>query len=728
MTGCTSRLLITADNNSAFPFSAYTQNKRIAMNSDIFDLKLNKQQADAVKHIDGAVLLLAVPGSGKTTVLTARLGYMIKNAGIAPDSILVLTYTVAAANEMKARFAKLFGSPDGKTPEFRTINGVAQRIINDFAYFTGREPFALITDEKRVSAVISAIYREATLEFATDSIISDIRRRITCAKNSMMTEAERKTLETEDIPFEEVFAKYQEWLKTNRLMDYDDQLVYALTMLRNYPDLRRRYVSKYKYVCVDEAQDTSKIQHCIIKLLTDGNGNIFMVGDEDQSIYGFRGADPEFLLNFDKNYPGATILKSEENFRSTPEITRAADAFIGRNTLRINKKMSPFRTDRGYLREEKVRDIPMQYDRLMRLLPKSVGRVAVLYRNNECALPLIDIMMRSGCDFSCRDTDCTFFTNKTVLDITSILRLAENGGCTDAFMKIYYKLGLYLSKSAAERVCADVQKNGGEILSHLLKSGVLTEQAQKRCGEIRKTLHRIASGVPTAAVFFAAHLPGYSAYGGIDENKVEILTAIAGHEKSVSGFLDRLEVLREAFSHGFHGSGRLTLSTVHSAKGLEFDTVYILSAVDGILPSEVPKNPADPSERAAYEEERRLFYVAVTRAKNDLTVFTFDSDKYVTSFSDELFGKETKIVKSFSPVAAPHGAGFTVDARSFGGSGADADGSDGFNVGTKLHHRHFGIGEVTARNGDIITVQFVKGKVRRMSASHLKRKKLAEVR
>ena len=146
------------------------------MDSEIFDLKLNKQQADAVKHIDGAVLLLAVPGSGKTTVLTARLGYMIKNAGIAPDSILVLTYTVAAANEMKTRFARLFGDADGKTPEFRTINGVAQRIINDFAYFTGREPFALITDEKRISAVISAIYREATLEYATDSIISDIRR------------------------------------------------------------------------------------------------------------------------------------------------------------------------------------------------------------------------------------------------------------------------------------------------------------------------------------------------------------------------------------------------------------------------------------------------------------------------------------------------------------------------------------------------------------------------
>ena len=699
------------------------------MDSEIFDLKLNKQQADAVKHIDGAVLLLAVPGSGKTTVLTARLGYMIKNAGIAPDSILVLTYTVAAANEMKTRFARLFGDADGKTPEFRTINGVAQRIINDFAYFTGREPFALITDEKRISAVISAIYREATLEYATDSIISDIRRRITCAKNSMMTEAERGTLETEDIPFEEVFAKYQEWLKANRLMDYDDQLVYALTMLRNYPDLRRRYVSRYKYVCVDEAQDTSKIQHLIIKLLTDGNGNIFMVGDEDQSIYGFRGAAPEFLLNFEKSYPGATVLKSEENFRSTPEIIHAADAFIGRNTLRINKKMLPFRTEKGYVREEKVRDIPMQYDRLMRLLPKSEGRTAVLYRNNECALPLIDIMMRSGSDFSCRDTDCTFFTNKTVLDITGILRLAENGGCTEAFMKIYYKLGLFLSKSAAERICAETKKNGGEILRRLLESGVLSEQAKKRCDEIQRTLHRIACCEPADAVFFASQLPGYSAYGGIDENKVEILTAIAGHERSVPDFLNRLEVLHEAFSHGFHGSGRLTLSTIHSAKGLEFDTVYILSAIDGILPSELPKSPADTSEKAAYEEERRLFYVAVTRAKNDLTVFTFDSEKYATSFSDEIFGKVKESKKNLSPSADPRRVGFTVDARFFnGGSGAETDGSDGFNVGAKLHHRHFGIGEVTARNGDIITVQFAKGKVRRLSASHLKRKKLAEVR
>ncbi len=694
------------------------------MNAELLDLKLNKQQADAVRRIDGAVLLLAVPGSGKTTVLTARLGYMTEHAGISPDSILVLTYTVAAAREMKARFESMFGSCDGRTPEFRTINGVAQRIINDFACFAGREPFSLITDEKQVNMTIAALYRNLKFEYASDSEIADIRRRITLAKNSMMTKEERETLETEGIPFEAIFTKYQAWLKANRLMDYDDQLIYALRMLRGYPEFRRRYFSGYKYVCVDEAQDTSKIQHGIIKALAEGSGNIFMVGDEDQSIYGFRGAAPEFLLNFGREYPGATILKSEENFRSAPEIIRAADNFISKNTLRISKKMIPFRTDKGTLREINVQDIPMQYNRLMRILPNSDGRTAVLYRNNECALPLIDALIREGHDFSCRDTDCAFFTNKTVLDIMSILRIADNGGTADDFMRIYYKLGLYLQKSAAERVCADAAARNEKIFDCLLKSGVLSEQPQKKAVRIAAELKRMKSVTAARAVSLASNLPGYADFERApDENKVEILAVLAEREKTISDFLNRLGVLRNTVMRGFSGSGKLTLSTIHSAKGLEFDTVYIISAVDGILPSAVPGKSDDAAEIAQYEEERRLFYVAMTRAKNDLGIFTFSSEKYGTLFSDEIFDKTYTAARKKTR-SAPVSVGFTVDARSHGGR----DEPDEFSVGREIAHNRFGVGRVTARNGDIATVQFENGAVRRMSISHLKRKKIAEVR
>lgn len=696
-------------------------------------LKLNEQQKAAVTSVDGAVLLLAVPGSGKTTVLTARLGYMIGQCGIDAESILVLTYTVAAANEMKKRFSTVYPEFD-YAPEFRTINGVAQKIIYDFSRRTGRVPFELISDEKRQTAIVASVYREITGEFATDIIISEIKTRITRAKNAMMSEEEIAELDDET-PFSRVYEAYSRFLRENRLMDYDDQLVYAHTILRKYPAFAKAYASKYKYICVDEAQDTSKIQHRIIKLLTGNNGNIFMVGDEDQSIYGFRGAYPEFLLSFEEDYPGAVILKSEENFRSTPEITGVADDFINKNTLRIKKTIRPNRSDRGSVREIEVFDIAAQYKRLARLLSENTdGTVAVLYRNNECALPLIDIMLRIGGDFSCRDNDCSFFSSKTVCDVLNILRLACNGTDTEAFLSVYYKLGLFLSRQQAEKTAALTVKNGVGVLENLLEYGGLFEAAKRNCRDMIKIMQRIKSEPLPRAVFLAAHLPGCPvSESGPEFSKVEILTALAEGQNSIPEFVSHLARLRKTVAAGVKGSGRVTFSTVHSAKGLEFDTVYIICAVDGILPAQVPLGHMTRAERELYEEERRLFYVAMTRAKNKLDIFTFRADKYSMAFTDEVFNKvkppkkgfALPVPKAFSARAGINngGVGFTVDARSDG-----VRTNDDITVGSGIEHSEFGTGRVTARNGDIITAEFKNGKVRRLSVSYMVRKGIVKVR
>lgn len=709
-------------------------------------LKLNKQQQDAVLKTDGAVLLLAVPGSGKTTVLTARLGYMINRLNISPGSILVLTYTVAAANEMKRRFIELYAESDGEIPEFRTINGVAQKIINDFSRRTGRVPFNLLANENRTSSLIASVVKDVTGDFPTESAVSEVRSLITRVKNSMLGREQLLALGSAELPFAEIFEKYQAWLKENRLMDYDDQLVYALTILKKYPEIRRAYTERYKYICVDEAQDTSEIQHCIIKLLTENNGNIFMVGDEDQSIYGFRGAAPQFLLDFKESYPGAFILKSEENFRSVSEIVSPADSFINRNTLRIKKHMTAARGERGRLNEIKCFDIPAQYKYLAKILEKNTVQTAVLFRNNECALPLIDLLLRSGTDFSCRDTDCAFFTSRTFTDVTSILSLAENGADTDSFMKIYYRLGLFLPKTAAVRICAEAYETGESIFMRLLTHGGLTVQAEKKCERIISTLQRIKTSPLPTAVFLAAHLTGLGdGERKTDPFKTEILMSLASREKNITTLLARLDELKAAVGSGAKGSGMLTLSTIHSAKGLEFDRVFIINAADGVLPANAPQRHMTKEEIAAYEEERRLFYVAATRAKNELNIFSFSSDKYDSSFADELFGRRVppeiipvanRIPKTddgakevFVPAVTKKSAsaavrnmkkGFTVDAR----SGGNAD-CDSVFTGSAISHKSFGDGTVTARNGDVITAQFVNGKICRFSLSHLLRSKLA---
>ncbi|MBQ9746761.1 MAG: ATP-dependent helicase, partial [Clostridia bacterium] len=302
-----------------------------------FNIQLNEQQLAAVKAVDGHVLLLAVPGSGKTTVLITRLGYMVYCLGIEPRSILTMTYTVAATHEMRERFCSVFGEEMREALEFRTINGVCAKIIASYEQLTRGRAFTLVTDEKELSTALSAIYKECTGEFPTESDIKGVRTMITYAKNMLLSAEEVEGMDEEGLPFSKIYQKYNSMLKAQKLMDYDDQMVYAHKILRMYPEILERVAKRYRYICVDEAQDTSKIQHAIISLLAKNSGNLFMVGDEDQSIYGFRAAYPQALLAFEAEHTGAKVLKMEENFRSGTKIVEAADRFIGKNTLRHPK-------------------------------------------------------------------------------------------------------------------------------------------------------------------------------------------------------------------------------------------------------------------------------------------------------------------------------------------------------------------------------------------------------
>ena len=426
---------------------------------------LNAQQSEAVKTVEGPVLLLAVPGSGKTTVLVLRLGYMILNCGIAPENILTVTYTVAATQDMAKRFAGYFGGELAARLEFRTINGICAKIIAYYSRAIGKKPFELVTDEKSTAGILTQIYQQVEQNWPTEADLRNVRTLITYIKNQMLTEKEIKALSKQkgsplraadcDINIAAIYERYNRWLREQHLMDYDDQMVYALTILRKVPQVLEHFQEQYRYICVDEAQDTSRIQHTIIALLASKFDNLFMVGDEDQSIYGFRAACPEALINFEKEHSGAKVLLMEQNYRSGSGIVRAADRFIQKNTLRHAKHMvcADGAAEGPEVREVVLKTRRAQYYYLLRVADGCEEETAVLYRNNESAIPVVDLLERNNVPYRIRNAEVGFFTHRTVMDISNIIKLAYDPRDVDAFMAVYYKLGWAAGAGNGHQIC-----------------------------------------------------------------------------------------------------------------------------------------------------------------------------------------------------------------------------------------------------------------------------------
>lgn len=644
-----------------------------------FPQKLNKQQKEAVQSVEGPVLLLAVPGSGKTTVLVTRLGYMIYARGIAPEKILTVTYTVAATEDMAARFAFLFGTDMADRLTFKTINGICAGIIHTYGRKTGRTPFALLNDEKVIADTLAKIYQKTERTYATESDLQTVRTLITYIKNSMLTEAEIRELDkTADMKISAIYKEYNSWLREQKLMDYDDQMVYAYTMLQRFPELLSLYQDKFPYLCVDEAQDTSKIQHAIIALLASKTENLFMVGDEDQSIYGFRAAYPEALLSFEKNHPGAKVLLMEENFRSGAGIVKAADTFIQKNTLRHKKHMRATKDGEEVVKEIAVKTRDDQYRYLAAVAEncaaaqadsmtgnvtevKAGGRtagtshtVAVLYRDHECALPLIDLLERKEIPYRMRNAEISFFTHRTVLDVLNIMKLAMHPKDAETFLQVYYKINTYIRKEDALQIARISETQDISVWNAAVRYHGLSDYTMSSVQNTRMHMQQLLTERGDKAVKRILYYMGYQEYlerCGLKADKIEILQILGSREDSMAGLLQRLRELQDILTQKETDySCHFILSTIHASKGLEYDTVYLMDVTDGILPAQMSKNPekASREERETYEEERRLFYVGATRAKSELYVFTTGKPH---SFCKELLGKEWQVTLPYETKA-----------------------------------------------------------------------------
>lgn len=714
-----------------------------------FSVKLNQQQKEAVQSTKGPVLLLAVPGSGKTTVLVTRLGYMIYCKNIPPERILTVTYTVAATKDMSERFAVRFGEDMAKRLEFRTINGICAMIIQYYGRRIGKTPFELVKDEKATTGMLIRICQDHGMGYPTESDLKNVRTLITYIKNMMLNEEELQKLEEEsDIRIAGIYREYCRQMREQKLMDYDDQMLYAYNILRKDPGVLAYFQNRYPYICVDEAQDTSKIQHAIIALLAAGTGNLFMVGDEDQSIYGFRAAYPEALLSFEKKHSGAKVLLMEENFRSNAKIVEAADKFIQKNTLRHEKHMRAAREAGADIREISLKSRKAQYVYLMKAAQKcttgmagmsgseehrgradaSVTETAVLYRDNECAIPLIDLLERKNIPYRMRNADLSFFTHRTVLDVQNIIRFAMDPKDTELFMQIYYRLKLFFNKKDALRYAQISQEKDMEVLDAALKYGNLEKYQEDNIRNLKRQMVRILNMPGDEAVNQILTYMGYQDYlkkMGMNANKLETVKLIGSRVESPEKLLERLEELRTIIQEKVSDKDcPFILSTMHASKGLEYDTVYLLDVMDGILPEKVLANPrtASKEELETYEEERRLFYVGVTRAKNQLNVFTTNKP---SKFCSELLGKRNlrenqqkeyagiKKWGDYSPAGTYgikgngmyHGYGTGHGSQKQPGKSYQ-ELADALGEGMVVKHKKFGEGVVVDMEGEHIRIQF----------------------
>lgn len=714
-----------------------------------FSVKLNQQQKEAVQSTKGPVLLLAVPGSGKTTVLVTRLGYMIYCRNIPPESILTVTYTVAATKDMSERFAVRFGEDMAKRLEFRTINGICAMIIQYYGRRIGKTPFELVKDEKATTGMLIKICQDHGMGYPTESDLKNVRTLITYIKNMMLNEEELQKLEEEsDIRIAGIYREYCRQMREQKLMDYDDQMLYAYNILRKDPGVLAYFQNRYPYICVDEAQDTSKIQHAIIALLAAGTGNLFMVGDEDQSIYGFRAAYPEALLSFEKKHSGAKVLLMEENFRSNAKIVEAADKFIQKNTLRHEKHMRAAREAGADIREISLKSRKAQYVYLMKAAQEcttgmagmsgseehrgradaSVTETAVLYRDNECAIPLIDLLERKNIPYRMRNADLSFFTHRTVLDVQNIIRFAMDPKDTELFMQIYYRLKLFFNKKDALRYAQISQEKDMEVLDAALKYGNLEKYQEDNIRNLKRQMVCILNMPGDEAVNQILTYMGYQDYlkkMGMNANKLETVKLIGSRVESPEKLLERLEELRTIIQEKVSDKDcPFILSTMHASKGLEYDTVYLLDVMDGILPEKVLANPrtASKEELETYEEERRLFYVGVTRAKNQLNVFTTNKP---SKFCSELLGKRNlrenqqkeyagiKKWGDYSPAGTYgikgngmyHGYGTGHGSQKQPGKSYQ-ELADALGEGMIVKHKKFGEGVVVDMEGEHIRIQF----------------------
>ncbi len=635
-----------------------------------FGLSLNPQQQDAARRTRGHTLLLAVPGSGKTAVLIARAGYLIAGCGVPPGAVLTMSYNVSAVQDLRQRFAAQFGAAV-PAPEFRTVHGFCAVVLADYARLTGKTLFRLMDKPGENARLLSQIALETLHMRPSDLQLRELQRKLSVQRNRMDDNG--------SAGLHDFLRVYTERKIALRAMDYDDLLEYAFRALTAHPSLLAAYRRRFLYVQVDEAQDLSPLQHKIIDCIAQ-TGSLMMVGDEDQSIYGFRAANPDALFSFSTQYPDAKVMTLTQNYRSTPEIVRAANGLIARNTARHPKQMCTARPGGPAPQRVCVRSRIAQYALLESMAAAARCQTAFLYRNNDSALPLIDLLTAHGIPFFCREHDISYFNQPKIADFCAMLRFVRQMGNPALFRELYHKWGVPIPRAAMEATLPlHARTPEKDLPAVLIASELLDETATIQLRTQYRQWKRIARMKSFDALLSLRNDTAFGKrFSANSDVRLEPLLALAAQNPDADRFAARLETLRTQIRAGFGALGSpIVLSTLHAAKGLEFDRVVLFDVYDGVLPAAVG---SAQSAAQQLEEDRRLFYVGVTRARNELLVLEYGNGKNRVSsqFVDELFRDPEN----------------------------DLPPDSAFRSGVRVVHRKYGPGQIVDRQKSIISVRF----------------------
>lgn len=609
-------------------------------------MALSESQKRAVSHVKGPLLCLAGPGSGKTTVITARTRFLIEEKKISPMAILVITFTKAAALEMKERFQVLMGGHSCPVT-FGTFHSVFFWILRQ-AY--GLNAANIIREEQKYQ-FLRELLSQHHLEIEDENeFLAGIIGEISLVKNDRIPLENYYSKNCSEELFRKFFNGYQEKLQNERLLDFDDMLVMCYELLSQRPDILAGWQRRFRYILIDEFQDINQIQYDTIRLLAAPENNLFIVGDDDQSIYRFRGARPEIMLNFQKDYPEAETVLLSENYRSVENIIRAAGKVIQNNHARYPKDIHGVREKgepielHGFVNQGQENAFVLERVREYQKKGVSFKDIAVLFRTNTAARPLVEKFMEYNIPFQMRDSLPNIYEHWIAEDIITYIHMAQGSRKRQDFLKIANRPKRYLSR--------DVLQDSEISFLALRRAYEDKDWMLDRLDKLESDLTVISRLKPYAAVNYIRNGVGYEEYLAeyaeyrhirVDE-LLEVLNELQEAAKGFDSFEDwfrHMEEYKETLKAQNREKNReedaVTLTTLHSSKGLEFPVVFIVDINEGTIPHRKATLEAD------LEEERRMFYVGMTRARERLHLY-YAKERYgkkqdISRFLDELRAK-----------------------------------------------------------------------------------------
>lgn len=628
-------------------------------------MNFNDSQNKAIHHKNGPMLVLAGPGSGKTAVITHRTKYLVEECEINPLNILVITFTKAASVEMKQRFYHLTNHSSYPVC-FGTFHSIFFTILKYAYHFNSQN---IITEETRHNFFRSFITKLNIEVEDEKEFISSLSSEISLVKSDMLSLEHYYSINCSEEIFKQIFQSYEDFLRTNNLIDFDDMLVMCYDLLKKRPDILALWQQKFKYVLIDEFQDINRIQYEIIKLLCLPENNLFIVGDDDQSIYRFRGAKPEIMLNFKKDYKDASEVLLNINYRSSESIVTYAARVIKNNKTRYDKKILannkggqvPVTKNFNTLQEENDYVVQVITDYAKQGIPYE--EMAIIFRTSTQPRALVQKLMEFNIPFRMKDSLPNIYEHWIAKNIISYIKIATGSKERSHFLQIANRPKRYLSRDLFDTPLVDLEvikercQDKQWILERIFK-------LEYDCNLLKKMNPFAAINYIRKAIGYEDYLKEYADFRRIKVDELyDILDEIQEASKEYTTYEQWFEhintyseeLLQQLKSKKDMVTNSISLTTMHSSKGLEYQVVIIIDANEGITPHSKATNESD------MEEERRMFYVAMTRAKQFLHICSvkerYNKELTVSRFVTEYLVDPTKLVKGTRITHASYGDG-----------------------------------------------------------------------